>query len=277
MALAQTGTFSGPIVPSDLQSCPAGWPGFLSVLYNLIRFAIYLAIVMAVLAIAYAGFMWVINPVSPENRSTAKKALMNAAIGLVLTLSAWLIVNTLLLALGVPGGISGATSILGTSGGARCITATITGDNNKNNFTTPSGVAITPNASGTSDINVLSAAAYADKNAKPASTGYCAQYVREALAAGGYTDLNANHPPDAYQYGPYLTKDGFVPVASNGTSYSPKEGDVVVFQPVTGHDAGHIALYDGTQWVSDFKQKSMYASTDYITQKGSYVVYRPGS
>jgi hypothetical protein len=116
--MAAVGTFSGPIVPETAQKCAAGWGSLVQVIGNLIQFAIYLGIAIAVLMIAYAGFMWVLNPINPENRSSARKLLMNAAIGLVLTLAAWLIVNTLLNILGA-GGVGGATSFL--SGGNPCI------------------------------------------------------------------------------------------------------------------------------------------------------------
>jgi hypothetical protein len=33
-------------------------------------------------------------------------------------------------------------------------------------------------------------------------------------------------------------------------------GDVAVFQPAQGHSkSGHIEMWDGTRWVSDFKQQ----------------------
>lgn len=129
------------------------------------------------------------------------------------------------------------------------------------------GSSTNPNV--TNGINTL------DNNAGSSSTDKCAYYVRLALAAEGFTDFNTNHPGAAYQYDSYLTKDGFTAVAqSTQDGYAAQAGDVVVFQPVSGHSSGHIAMYDGSQWVSDFKQNNFYASNDYKTQNGSYTIYR---
>ena len=46
--------------------------------------------------------------------------------------------------------------------------------------------------------------------------------------------------------------------------YKPQKGDVVVFERPLGRTwkkifqwRGHIAMYNGNQWISDFKQKNM--------------------
>jgi hypothetical protein len=116
-------------------------------------------------------------------------------------------------------------------------------------------------------------------NAYSTSQGICATNVRLALiaedAASGDTYFVKNYPPVASQYDSYLTSDGFTAVTQNiQDGYTPQQGDVAVFQPVVGHDAGHIEMYSGSQWVSDFVQPGFYASTAYQTQKGSYTVYR---
>lgn len=114
--------FLGPIVPESC-NCPggaAGWGCLLDLIDNLVQFAIYLGIIITVLMAAYAGFLLVLNPINPENRSSAKKMLINAAIGLVLVLASWLIVNTVLNILGA-GGIANTTSVLGGDGD-KCLT-----------------------------------------------------------------------------------------------------------------------------------------------------------
>ena len=43
----------------------------------------------------------------------------------------------------------------------------------------------------------------------------------------------------------------------------PRKGDISVL-PQNHHSSfGHIAIYDGKQWVSDFKQKSPYPNSTY--------------
>ncbi|WP_431216258.1 hypothetical protein ACQ86N_17455 [Puia sp. P3] len=60
----------------------------------------------------------------------------------------------------------------------------------------------------------------------------------------------------AADYGPYLKRWGFQVLTKDVTAsdYTPTNGDVVVFEGFEGHENGHIAMYNGTQWVSDFKQ-----------------------
>lgn len=78
-------------------SCPVGYPlgfgGFLQLIQNLMNASISFGIVIFVLIIAFAGMLWILTPTNPENHSQAKKVLTNAVIGLLIILSAWLIVD----------------------------------------------------------------------------------------------------------------------------------------------------------------------------------------
>ena len=51
-------------------------------------------------------------------------------------------------------------------------------------------------------------------------------------------------------------------------------GDIVVFQPIGGRKFGHIAIWNGKQWVSDFKQRSIIVHSDYRSQDCEYAVFR---
>lgn len=96
------------------------------------------------------------------------------------------------------------------------------------------------------------AAAYATKRALTDSIGYCAKYVREALKHAGYTGMNAgNGCPSAYMYATtgHLAKNGFKEIPANGT---PQLGDVGVTESSSSSKHGHIAIYNGSKWVSDF-------------------------
>jgi type VI secretion system secreted protein VgrG len=118
-------------------------------------------------------------------------------------------------------------------------------------------------------------AATLDANAQPASLAKCATYVRMALQAAGID--TSNHPVPAKDYGSYLLKWGFVKIPA--TNYVPQAGDIVVIQPNaltgTGHlsQYGHIAGYDGTNWVSDFVQRDMWGGP-YRNDGLSYQIYR---
>lgn len=133
-------------------------------------------------------------------------------------------------------------------------------------------------------LDIDKAVKYLDDNAEDGSTSQCAKYVREALAAGGLV-INP-HPVNAKDYGPTLTHNGFTAVVT--ADYKAKKGDITVIQnypagtdPATKQAyaassvAGHIAMFDGTQWVSDFKQIDMWGGPGYRKHQPAYTIYRP--
>ena len=40
------------------------------------------------------------------------------------------------------------------------------------------------------------------------------------------------------------------------------------------HYSGHIQMWNGSQWVSDFKQNALYAGSDYKERRPKYVILR---
>lgn len=104
----------------------------------------------------------------------------------------------------------------------------------------------------------------------------CAGYVWDALAAGGITGING-HARDVAQSGK-LEANGFKPITRFKDSeiddtYTPQAGDIVVSAPdnnknTSGH---HIAMYNGAQWVSDFKQNKMDV---YGNKDNEWIIYR---
>lgn len=109
-------------------------------------------------------------------------------------------------------------------------------------------------------------------SAGAASMGQCAKYVRTALEAGGLD--TSQRPVSAKDYGPFLIGLGFASVPLG--AYLPAKGDVAVIQSYPGGDVhGHIAMYDGNQWISDFKQRDMWGGPGYRQHKPSYAIYRP--
>jgi len=81
----------------DPANCPEGYPlgfgGALQLIQNVMNAAISFGVIISVLVIAGAGILWILTPTNPENHSQAKKILMNAVIGLLIILSAWLVVD----------------------------------------------------------------------------------------------------------------------------------------------------------------------------------------
>jgi hypothetical protein len=110
-----------------------------------------------------------------------------------------------------------------------------------------------------------------DSHANKKSKGQCAKYVRQGLEAGGAD--TTGHPIYAKEYGPTLINNGFQPIPSQ--NYTPKLGDIVVFQPLPGappnRRAGHIQAYDGENWVSDYLQPRFKPNQN---QNPQYQIYR---
>lgn len=131
---------------------------------------------------------------------------------------------------------------------------------------------------------------YINSHAEGSSLGKCAEYVRKAVEAGGVTIRiprpRIGNSASACDYGPSLVAIGFRPVftyTGNGptgtTSITGQQvGDVVVIQPIAGHPHGHIALYNGQKWVSDFVQQvGFYPGSSYRNAKPAYILYRYGA
>jgi len=53
-------------------------------------------------------------------------------------------------------------------------------------------------------------------------------------------------------------------------------GDVMVMEPYEGSkvSAGHVAGYDGKNWISDFVQVDFWAGPGYRNKRPHYAVYR---
>lgn len=116
-------------------------------------------------------------------------------------------------------------------------------------------------------INKDAIATYIDLHAEAASIGKCAAYCRRAFEAGGVN--TSGHPIDAKDYGPLLLRNAATVLSLTG--YEPAKADVAVFNGSDLHPHGHITVFDGAQWVSDFKQRNM---SPYRTGAPPVTVYR---
>ena len=107
----------------------------------------------------------------------------------------------------------------------------------------------------------------------PYGQGVCARYVRQAIEAGGGN--TAGHPINAKDWGPTLEQIGMKPVTvSSLADYQPVKGDVAVIQATTKSVPGHIQGFDGTQWISDFKQREFWPGPSYRNETPSFAIYR---
>ena len=108
-----------------------------------------------------------------------------------------------------------------------------------------------------------------NRSHKPA----CAKYVADALIAAGLVFDRKIH---AYQYKDVLKASAdFQEVDAKGAY---KKGDVVVFDSSSVSESGHIAIYNGTYWISDFKQtgsSGLYPGPGYQKAKVPFTIFRP--
>jgi hypothetical protein len=84
-------------------AAPCGFCDALMVVANVIDFATKMSLIIGAAMFAYGGIRLMVSAGSPEGATSAKKIIKGAIIGIVITLCAWLIVNTLLTFLS-PGG-----------------------------------------------------------------------------------------------------------------------------------------------------------------------------
>ena len=115
------------------------------------------------------------------------------------------------------------------------------------------------------------AAEYATQNAESKSVGLCALYVRKAINAGGIALFKSGA---AWRYKYVLPLLNFHQV---GKQEEREVGDIVVFQPIGGRKFGHIAMWNGKQWVSDFKQRNLIVHSDYTKEGCEYTIFRRGA
>ena len=110
-------------------------------------------------------------------------------------------------------------------------------------------------------FNENRASMHLTENALSRSHHCCAWFVMRAMQSGGSPAIIL--PAWAYRY--YLPLIGWEEV--HGT---PKKGDICVFPFNKHHVFGHIAMWNGEQWISDFKQKHIIVSKAY----SKYKMYR---
>ena len=124
---------------------------------------------------------------------------------------------------------------------------------------------------GSWDLNRLCTTALANAAGRK-STGDCAKYVRLALESAQKKKMFSGGLGHANQMSSRLVKMGWVSVGSNITSW--QKGDICVFSRTNteaGQKYGHVAIWTGVKWVSDFIQNQIQPT------RGSnlpYTIYR---
>lgn len=115
--------------------------------------------------------------------------------------------------------------------------------------------------------NLKRACEYIESNAAQSSTHKCAKSVRKAIEYGGIS--TNGRPTWAWKYINYLPTIGFKFIGKfkrNDPNYVPMPGDIAVYMKNGDpNQYGHICMYSGLNWCSDFRQNSMivYKGTQY--------------
>jgi hypothetical protein len=110
---------------------------------------------------------------------------------------------------------------------------------------------------------------YLNAHGGDVSLGRCAEYVRKAVEAGGVLLV---HHVSAKDYGSSLEKVGFRAIPTAPVAFVA--GDVAIIQPIIGHPHGHMTMFNGTIWISDFKQlHGLYPGPTYRAAKPPFVIY----
>jgi hypothetical protein len=114
-------------------------------------------------------------------------------------------------------------------------------------------------------------AAWMNAHALTRSSHHCAMYCRLGMEAAGLSTQDRPRSGDAGDYGPFLLRHGAKVVAKD--SYTPQVGDTAVFDKTVQHPYGHIEMYDGQRWVSDFMQHSFSPYRD-AASTPPFTIYR---
>lgn len=109
--------------------------------------------------------------------------------------------------------------------------------------------------------------AYVTNHTAIKSRSMCAWYVTKAMWRGG---CPIGLVP-AYAYENTLPQMGFNEISTN--EYKPMKGDIAVMPQNEESSFGHIAIYDGNDWVSDFKHKKPYPNTP-VYKKNGFKIFR---
>ena len=103
--------------------------------------------------------------------------------------------------------------------------------------------------------------------------GQCAKFTANAIRQGGLPALPKlpAGSDSATNYADKLISVGF---ENKGQLQRANwlKGDVAIIKGVTGHPHGHMCIYNGTNWISDFVQERLYPSRSY--GEAPYNIYR---
>lgn len=129
-------------------------------------------------------------------------------------------------------------------------------------------------------FNVNDAIYFLELHAHAESHRVCAKHVRQALEAGGLD--TTGHPINACEYINWLPANGWTKLGILRSERACTEflktglrpGDIAVYhKPGAPTQPGHICMWTGYRWISDFKQRGINVYNEF---PGAIYVYRYG-
>lgn len=124
--------------------------------------------------------------------------------------------------------------------------------------------------------SIASAIEWLNSHISPVPTGRCAHSIRLALAFGGWPTNAAGivWPYLARNYGPFLESMGWLKLPPETPKEGYQKGDIIVWRGPKDEPAGHVAMFDGMKWISDFRQIHFFPGSLYAAEHCAFEVYR---
>lgn len=96
----------------------------------------------------------------------------------------------------------------------------------------------------------------------------------EKIKVYSSSSSNGSSYPKGSSKNPYTEKEYNDIHAVEENNYVPQKGDIIVINKIEGHPNGHIAMYSGKKWISDFVQIDMWGGSAFRNNKAAHVFFR---
>jgi hypothetical protein len=94
LVFAQGAGLPSAIVPCDGVNCTVC--DLATLAQNIINVGVFIFVFYAAAMFSFAGFLYLTSAAKPDQTSTARSILQNVTLGLIVLLSAWLIIDTIM-------------------------------------------------------------------------------------------------------------------------------------------------------------------------------------
>ena len=112
--------------------------------------------------------------------------------------------------------------------------------------------------------NISISIEYLENKAMNETKGYANIYVANSLVLGGFNIHGYNTAAYNFYYKNILENAGFKIIGNESNIPNFLRGDIMVNLNTSKHPYGHICMYNGIKWYSDYVQNSIYTYLDEI-------------